>query len=145
MRKKSIKQLLFSWFILLGMLFHVLVQHQDASASLMVSQLADGQIKIENTFRHAQTHSFSSHADHEEAGHSHDHLDVEHPESYTCPSSTQASDLLSLRLTTILVSLPVWSEQMDLRLELAPVFRKTEPQPPPEQPRLALTTTILLI
>jgi hypothetical protein len=161
MRKKSLRHLFFGWLMLFGMLFHVLVAHHDGTADLLLSQRSDGQIILESGLRHASHHAKAHHPDehpdheaehhaladpdHDTPAHSHHHLTLDHPEAYTCPSTTEAQDLLSLRLISLLASLPVWIEVPQAPVKLASLWEIPEPKPPPEQIRLALTTTVLLI
>lgn len=143
--------------MLFGMLFHILVAHHDGASALLLSERPDGQLVLESGLRHAQHHDedrhHDEHDDHavaiehadDDPAHSHHHLSVDHPEAYLCPSSTDAQDLLSLHLISLLASLPLRIEQPQTPLKMASVWQMPEPQPPPEQRRLALTTTILLI
>lgn len=148
MRKKSLRHRYLGWLVLLGMLFHVLVSHQDGAAELLLSRHDDGRVMLENAFRHAHAHHHE-HADHHDAdapaGPAHQHLAMDHAAAYTCPSSTEAQDLLALKLASLLASLPLRLEPPQTAVKLVSLWEIPEPQPPPEQRRRALTTTILLI
>lgn len=151
MRKKASRHRFLGCLVLLGMLFHVLVSHQDGAAELLLSRHHDGRVVLENIFPHVESahyHEDANHPDEDTSApteHSHQHLAMDHPEAYTCPSSTQAQDLLSLRLASLLASLPLRLEIPQTQLKLASLWEIPEPQPPPEQRRRALATTILLI
>lgn len=143
MRKKSIIHLYLAWFMLLGMLVHVLVEHQDGTFDLFLRSQTDVQRVGENSPSFYEAHSVAHDPVHGEMEHPHEQGEIEHPEWYLCPSSFAFNDLISLRLLS--ASLPVWGEP--LQPQAAPVFARTETEtrPPPEQLRLALTTTVLLI
>lgn len=144
MRKKPLRHYYLGWLLLLGMFFHVLISHQSGFAELLLDQEHDQHLSLADHLIHVQT----SHDDpdgHSEEPLSHKHLGIDHPSAYTCPSITEAQDLLSMRLASLLASLPLRIVFPLPPLKLALAWAAAEPQPPPEQIQRILTSTILLI
>ncbi|HEY9843954.1 MAG: hypothetical protein ACAI44_16015 [Candidatus Sericytochromatia bacterium] len=144
MCKKSPGHLAFTWFIMLGMLFHVLVGHQHDWHELLANEVV-GQISLESADYHEHFHRQHPGEPAQPESSGHRHITMDHSDAYTCQSSTQAQDLLAHRLASLLADLPRLNVPPEPPLQLAASFGFTEPQPPPEQRRRVLTSTILLI
>ncbi len=149
MRKKSLCHQYLSWFLLLGMLFHVFVAHQDGISQLLLNHVHKGHNFAEGVER---VHVEADHEYHDAEEHSHSHpLEpphshaLEHPEAYPRQSNTEVQDLFDLRLTALQAHMPLLVELPKLPLQWSNRFDLTEPQPPPEQLRRALSSIILLI
>lgn len=146
MRQKSSYHFYLSWFLLLGMLFHVLVEHSDEWFETTLSSQGESQLALYH-HDHLGLHAIGidDHDNDSAQGPHHNHLTADHPTAYVCASTTQASDLLTHRLNRLFASVPLILEIPRVPLHLTSQMEFAEPQPPPEQRQRALKSTILLI
>lgn len=150
MSQKRLNHRYLSWWVLFGLLFHILVAHHRGAEELLLSQQSDGHLVLESGFQHLEAHhtdfsDFHGHA-HDPPHEAHQHLALFHSDWYLASASSDGFNLIALRWAASFALLPVFFRFSPEPLAWAARGEHLERPPPwPAFSQQVLTSTILLI